>query len=117
MNNRKVQSCCLIEDTVHTGETSQLTSYLNKVIPYWDKQVEKLNKKKIKGSPLLLLVSSAATRAVDLNKSVEKFKGDAKVVKLFAKHFKFDEQVKFLASHSVHIGIGTPNRILKLLQN
>ncbi|XP_020908496.1 protein CMSS1-like [Exaiptasia diaphana] len=112
-----IESCCLIEDSVHTGESTQLPIYLNKVIPYWDKQVEKLNNKKVNGSPLLLIISSAATRAVELNKSIDKFKADGKVVKLFAKHFKVEDQTKFLASHLVHIGIGTPNRVLKLLQN
>ncbi|XP_031558885.1 protein CMSS1-like [Actinia tenebrosa] len=110
-------SCCLTEDSIHTGDVSELPSYLEKVIPYWKEQVEKMNKKKTTGSPLLLFVTSAATRAVELNKVLEKFKGDAKTVKLFAKHFKIEEQIKFLDSHVVHLGIGTPNRILKLLSN
>jgi len=45
------------------------------------------------------------------------FKGYCKTVKLFAKHIKVSEQELTLESQVVHFGIGTPSRILKLLQN
>ena len=32
-------------------------------------------------------------------------------------HFQVAEQVKFLNKNSVHIGIGTPNRIKTLIEN
>ena len=34
--------------------------------------------------------------------------------KLFAKHMKLDDQIDFLQRRPVDIGVGTPNRILKL---
>ena len=40
------------------------------VIPHWTGHVEKLDKRGDKGSPLLLVISSAATRAVELNRLV-----------------------------------------------
>jgi len=36
-------------------------------------------------------------------------------VQLFAKHFKFEEQVKYLAKTRVSIAVGTPARVSKLL--
>jgi protein CMS1 len=35
----------------------------------------------------------------------------------FAKHFKVEEQVKFLSNHRTGIGIGTPARLMDLMDN
>lgn len=43
------------------------------VIPHWTGHVAKLDKKGDAGSPLLLFISSAATRVVELNRSVINF--------------------------------------------
>lgn len=43
------------------------------VIPHWTGHVDKLDKRGDKGSPLLLFISSAATRVVELNRSVINF--------------------------------------------
>ncbi|KAM7446900.1 cms1 ribosomal small subunit [Porites harrisoni] len=110
-------SCCLLDDSTHSGALGEVVPYLSKVIPHWSGNVAKLDRKGNKGAPILLFVSSAATRAVDLNRSAAEFKGNCKTVKLFAKHMKMSEQESFLESHVVHFGIGTPSRILKLLQN
>ena len=40
------------------------------VVPQWTRDVDKLNNKGDHGSPLLLFVSSAATRVVELNRLV-----------------------------------------------
>ncbi|XP_020622756.1 protein CMSS1-like isoform X2 [Orbicella faveolata] len=110
-------SCCLVDDSTHTGASDELLPYLSTVIPHWTGHVDKLDKRGDKGSPLLLFISSAATRVVELNRSAAEFKGKCKTVKLFAKHMKMSVQEQFLESHVVHFGIGTPSRILKLLQN
>lgn len=39
-----------------------------------------------------------------------------RVAKLFAKHFKVDEQEKELQARCVNIAVGTPNRIAKLAE-
>lgn len=39
-----------------------------------------------------------------------------KVAKLFAKHFKVEEQQKELSSRPVNIATGTPNRMAKLAE-
>lgn len=43
------------------------------VIPHWTGHVDKLDERGDKGSPLLLFISSAATRVVELNRSVINF--------------------------------------------
>ena len=40
----------------------------------------------------------------------------AKIAKLFAKHFKIEEQIDFLGREAIHIGVGTPNRLLALVE-
>ncbi|KAI9190294.1 cms1 ribosomal small subunit [Blastocladiella emersonii ATCC 22665] len=39
-----------------------------------------------------------------------------RVGKLFAKHMKLEEQVQYLDGYAVHVAVGTPNRIAKLLE-
>jgi len=111
------ETCCLTDDTIHTGASEDISKYLIKVVPDWSQSVARLKKKSHRGSPILLLVSCAATRIVELNRSAVEFKGYCKTVKLFAKHIKVSEQELTLESQVVHFGIGTPSRILKLLQN
>lgn len=41
----------------------------------------------------------------------------ARIGKLFAKHLKQAEQEAMLASTVMHLGVGTPNRLLKLAQS
>jgi protein CMS1 len=39
-----------------------------------------------------------------------------KIAKLFARHIKTDEQLQLLRSSEVRIAVGTPNRLLRLLE-
>eukprot|EP00069_Balaena_mysticetus_P010068 bmy_06527T0 len=48
--------------------------------------------------------------------SMTAFRGDSKVMKLFAKHIKVQEQVKLLEKRVVHLGVGTPGRIKELIK-
>lgn len=90
------------------------TSYFRSILPKWSK----LLKMEVKpGHPLVLVISSSAIRAVELNRELQDFKTDkCKCVKLFAKHFKLEDQQKYLGKTPCHLGIGTPNRILALLK-
>ncbi|KAF4124527.1 protein CMS1 [Geosmithia morbida] len=56
---------------------------------------------KKKGSPHTLIVAGAGLRAADL----------------FAKHMKVAEQVEFLKNKKTGIGIGTPARLIELIDN
>ena len=44
------------------------------------------------------------------------FEQECRIAKLFAKHFKEEEQTKYLEEHTVKIATGTPNRLRKLAE-
>ncbi|XP_018423834.1 PREDICTED: protein CMSS1 [Nanorana parkeri] len=90
-----------------------LSSYLKEMCPKWSKLSK--NHKETK-SPLILVVCSSAIRTLELIKLVNAFKGDTKVMKLFAKHIKIKEQIQLLEKRIVHLGIGTPGRIKALIE-
>lgn len=95
----------------------EFSLYLQNVIPSWEKQKMKLTKKDVKASPLLLIVTSSAVRAVELLRNTSKFRGEkCHCSKLFAKHMKVNEQIEKLEKNIIHLGVGTPNRILKLIE-
>ncbi|KAK2590754.1 Protein cms1 [Conoideocrella luteorostrata] len=73
---------------------------------------------KKKGSPHTLIVAGAGLRAADIVRAVRKFSSkDNSVAKLFAKHMKVDEQVAFLKNRKSGIGVGTPARLIELIEN
>ncbi|XP_029315552.1 protein CMSS1 isoform X2 [Cottoperca gobio] len=103
-----LDSCFLSSnDLTHT-----LSSYLKQVCPKWSK-IQKQHTQK--SSVVLLIVCSSALRAIELLKQMTTFKGEAKAVKLFAKHIKIEEQVKLLQKGVTHIGVGTPGRLSALI--
>uniref|UniRef100_A0A3Q3IYK8 Cms1 ribosomal small subunit homolog n=1 Tax=Monopterus albus TaxID=43700 RepID=A0A3Q3IYK8_MONAL len=93
--------------------THSLSSYLKQICPKWAK-IQKQHTEK--SSVVLLIICSSALRAIELIKQLTTFKGEAKAVKLFAKHIKIEEQVKLLQKGVTHIGVGTPGRIHALLE-
>ncbi|XP_038576825.1 protein CMSS1 isoform X2 [Micropterus salmoides] len=93
--------------------THTLSSYLKQVCPKWSK-IQKQHTEK--SSVVLLIVCSSALRAIELIKQLTAFKGEAKAIKLFAKHIKIEEQVKLLQKGVFHIGVGTPGRLGALIE-
>ncbi|ROT41728.1 hypothetical protein SODALDRAFT_343571 [Sodiomyces alkalinus F11] len=72
----------------------------------------------VKGSPHTIIVTGAGLRAADLVRAARKFQGEkSKVAKLFAKHMKIEEQTKFLQTHRTGIAVGTPARLMDLVDN
>ncbi|KAA8636271.1 hypothetical protein SMACR_09079 [Sordaria macrospora] len=70
------------------------------------------------GSPHTLVVAGAGLRAADLVRSLRKFgTKNNSVAKLFAKHFKVEEQVSFLKKSRTGIAVGTPQRLIDLIEN
>ncbi|KDN67754.1 hypothetical protein CSUB01_07663 [Colletotrichum sublineola] len=71
-----------------------------------------------KGTPHTIIVAGAGLRAADIVRSVRKFQSKKSTVsKLFAKHMKVDEQVKFLQNTRTGIAVGTPARLMELAEN
>ncbi|XP_006890104.1 PREDICTED: uncharacterized protein C3orf26 homolog [Elephantulus edwardii] len=93
--------------------THSLSSYLKEICPKWVKLRKNHSEKK---SVLMLIICSSAVRALELIRSMTAFKGESKVMKLFAKHIKIQEQVKLLEKRVVHLGVGTPGRIKELIK-
>ncbi|XP_058478159.1 protein CMSS1 [Solea solea] len=107
----KMEDSCFVScnDLTHS-----LSSYLKQICPKWAK-IRKQHAEK--SSVILLIVCSSALRTIELIKQLTTFKGDAKALKLFAKHIKIDEQVNLLQNNVTHIGVGTPGRISALIDN
>ncbi|KAL2023506.1 hypothetical protein VTK56DRAFT_2114 [Thermocarpiscus australiensis] len=69
------------------------------------------------GSPHTVIVAAAGLRAADVVRAVRKFqKKGIPVAKLFAKHFKLEEQVSFLKKSRTGIAVGTPQRLIDLIE-
>ncbi|XP_046701819.1 protein CMSS1 isoform X2 [Silurus meridionalis] len=103
------ESCFLMSNDL----THSLSSYLKEVCPKWAK-VQKQHTQKCQ--VVLLIVCSSALRTIELIKQLTTFKGDAKVLKLFAKHIKAEDQMKQLSKSVAHIGVGTPGRLSTLIE-
>uniref|UniRef100_A0A1A8H8I8 Cms1 ribosomal small subunit homolog n=1 Tax=Nothobranchius korthausae TaxID=1143690 RepID=A0A1A8H8I8_9TELE len=106
----KLQNSCFLSSN---DLTHSLSSYLKQVCPKWAK-IQKQHTEK--SSVVVLIVCSSALRTIELIKQLTAFKGEARVVKLFAKHIKIEEQVKLLQKGVTHIGVGTPGRISALIE-
>ncbi|KAK4229968.1 U3-containing 90S pre-ribosomal complex subunit-domain containing protein [Podospora fimiseda] len=70
------------------------------------------------GAPHTLVVSAAGLRAADAVRSLRQFqKKGTTVAKLFAKHFKVEEQIAFLKNTKSGLAVGTPQRLIDLIEN
>ncbi|XP_040279226.1 protein CMSS1 isoform X1 [Bufo bufo] len=90
-----------------------MSSYLKEICPKWSKLTKNHKEKK---SVLILVVCSSAHRTLELIKLVNAFRGDTKIMKLFAKHIKIKEQIKWLENNVTHLGVGTPGRVKALIE-
>ncbi|XP_078513863.1 protein CMSS1 isoform X2 [Lissotriton helveticus] len=110
MEELQLPDSCFLppSDLTHT-----LSSYLKEICPKWAKLCKNHKEKK---SLLVVIVCSSAHRALELIKLLTAFKGDAKVLKLFAKHIKIKEHIKLLEKGVAHLGVGTPGRIKALIE-
>ncbi|KAK0749562.1 U3-containing 90S pre-ribosomal complex subunit-domain containing protein [Schizothecium vesticola] len=107
-----------IKDTT-SWEKPRTLDNLPEFLEAFTEDVKKLGEApKAKGAPHTLIVAPAGLRAADLVRSMRKFqkKGNS-VAKLFAKHFKVEEQVSFLQKHNTGIAVGTPQRLIDLIEN
>ncbi|XP_068816493.1 protein CMSS1 isoform X7 [Struthio camelus] len=110
MEELKLSDSCFLpaNDLTHS-----FSSYLKEICPKWAKL--RKNHKETK-SVVMLVICSSALRSLELIKSMTAFKGDCRVLKLFAKHIKIKEQITMLEKGIFHIGVGTPGRIKALVE-
>ncbi|KAF2170316.1 hypothetical protein M409DRAFT_19138 [Zasmidium cellare ATCC 36951] len=70
------------------------------------------------GSPHTLVVAGAGLRAADLARALRKFQTkESMVAKLFAKHIKLKEAAEMTKKTRMGIGVGTPQRLIDLLED
>ncbi|KAJ3317166.1 cms1 ribosomal small subunit [Boothiomyces sp. JEL0866] len=61
----------------------------------------------------VLIISSSALRCLEIYKEVRE---KAKTIKLFARHLKINDQIESLKKEPFLIGVGTPGRIRKIIE-
>lgn len=67
--------------------------------------------------PYAIFISPSALGSLDCIKKCPEFHAGCPMAKLFAKHMKVEEQASLLQKNPICIGVGTPNRILKLAKD
>lgn len=100
--------------------TDELPDFLEQfALPRRKKKGSKLTDPPLdKGSPHTLVIASAGLRAADLTRVLRKFQTkQALIAKLFAKHIKLKEAQEMVKKNRINIGIGTPQRIIDLLDS
>ncbi|KAJ3085540.1 hypothetical protein HK102_014067 [Quaeritorhiza haematococci] len=108
-------------------DADHLEEFIKHVIPTWKttlgrssndggKKKKDKNQKEENGKPKVLIVCASAIRCADLFKHLRSLNAMCHVAKLFAKHFKVSEQVDYLSKNVVRVGLGTPNRLIKLIE-
>ncbi|KAI9703269.1 MAG: hypothetical protein M1836_007835 [Candelina mexicana] len=71
---------------------------------------------KVRGAPHTIVVAAAGLRAADLTRALRVFQNkDSSVAKLFAKHIKFRDAIKHVKKTRMGLAVGTPTRLLDLL--
>ena len=72
----------------------------------------------IEGSPHTLVIAGAGLRAADLTRVLRVYQTkECMVAKLFAKHIKLTEAIETVSKSRIGIGVGTPQRIIDLLED
>ncbi|KAJ3040621.1 cms1 ribosomal small subunit [Rhizophlyctis rosea] len=104
----------LCEAFTEPHDDDNLTSFVKTLLPNYEKELTNPSKRAHNGSPRVIIITSSAIRAVNLIRAVKTL---GKCAKLFAKHLKVSEQIAQLKAEKTPIAVGTPNRILKLLQD
>ncbi|KAK4239358.1 U3-containing 90S pre-ribosomal complex subunit-domain containing protein [Achaetomium macrosporum] len=107
-----------IKDTTSWEKTRSLENLPDFLEAFSDDSERLSEAPKKCGSPHTIIVAGAGLRAADLVRAVRKFqKKGSPVAKLFAKHFKLEEQVSFLQKTRTGIAVGTPQRLIDLIEN
>ncbi|KAL7919557.1 U3-90S pre-ribosomal complex subunit domain-containing protein [Trichoderma austrokoningii] len=111
-------SAASIKDTTSWQQTRSLDN-LPRFLQEFAEHPESLSRaQKKNGMPHTIVVAGAGLRAADLTRALRKFSGkDCLVAKLFAKHMKVEEQVTLLKNKKIGVGVGTPARLMELIDN
>lgn len=75
---------------------------------------KRLKKWKHNKSPMVLIICASAKRAVSILKEISTL--NVRAAKLFSKHMSIADQTTMLENNNYSIAVGTPNRLLKLIE-
>jgi len=119
LGDMQIPETSIADTTMWTGPRTldQLADFIGKVLPTLRTRLSQ--KSKSNGAPTLIFVTGAALRVADVTRVLKnkKLRGEkgGEVAKLFAKHFKLEEHVRYLKRTKVGAAVGTPGRIGKLI--
>jgi hypothetical protein len=106
------------DDFAETREKAGISKYEKSMATYLKSgvlsSVKRMKKWKVEKSPMVIIVCASALRAVAVLKELSSL--NIRAAKLFAKHMNVSDQVAMLENNSYPIAVGTPNRLLKLIQ-
>jgi len=95
-------------------QTETATTLVKRCVTNCESTLKKIfSKSPVSKSPLIIFVTGSSNRACAIIKELSSLK--VPTAKLFSRHMKIDKQHEFLQKTSYPIGVGTPNRLLKLL--
>jgi protein CMS1 len=118
----RIKASAILDTTAHTETrtSDQLPKFLEQFAG--ERRSKKgsklLNAPEAKSSPHTLVVAGGGQRAADVARALRKFQTkDCMVAKLFAKHIKLKEAVETVKKSRMGMGVGTPQRIIDLLED
>lgn len=97
-------------------DLSLLESFVTSAYADWLKML-RFDKTDVgKGEPRVVILTSSAVRSVEIIRALPSINQLCKIGKLFAKHFKVEDQVEHLKQSVVKVVVGTPSRMKKLVE-
>ncbi|VDC07883.1 unnamed protein product [Peniophora sp. CBMAI 1063] len=121
LQDRSIPESSIADTTSWKGSRSleDLEEFIMQAVPSLHTRLSQRTRSP--GAPTMLFVVSAAMRGADATRALrsKKLRGEkgGDVAKLFAKHFKLEQQVAFLKKTKVGSAVGTPARLGKLLND
>ncbi|EAL67355.1 hypothetical protein DDB_G0280257 [Dictyostelium discoideum AX4] len=99
------------------ADIEDLSNFIKSIHPLLHTYPDRKKYKVQNGAPLVIIATCSATRAIGISKVLSEFNIFTKVGLYFAKHKKIEEHTEVLNNYPVRIIVGTPNRLLKLVEN
>ncbi|TFK55256.1 hypothetical protein OE88DRAFT_1674959 [Heliocybe sulcata] len=120
LGDLQIPENCIADTVAWSGSRSldQLPDFIVQMCP--DLRTQLSQRPKHNGAPFMILVCGAALRVADATRvlKTKALRGEkgGDVAKLFAKHIKLEEHVKYLKRTKFGAAAGTPGRLGKLLE-
>lgn len=118
LEKRYLPSSTFSDTTSYTAKRKKsiFGRFLEGVLPGSTHDLDQRTKEK--ASPHTLFICPSGLRAADLARELRTYHSTGnEVAKLFAKHFKIEQQSVYLRKASVGFGVGTPDRVKKLIDS